>query len=77
MPLHVKREDVPERAVEAYVNLFKPIPRVSDKGIQAVLEDLALSTPVPKDLINRPEYFRENGPLEKLVNSGWIDEIRK
>jgi len=63
--------------VDAYVTLFKPIPRVSDRGIQVVLEDLALSTPVPKDLINRPEYFRENGPLEKLVNSGWIEEIKK
>jgi len=65
------------KAVAAYVNLFKPIPRVSDKAIQVVLEDLALSTPVPKDLINRPEYFRENGPLEKLVTSGWIEEIKK
>jgi NitT/TauT family transport system substrate-binding protein len=65
------------KAVEAYVNLFKPVPRVSDRGIQAVLEELALSTPVPKDLINRPEYFRENGPLDKLVTSGWIDELRK
>jgi ABC-type nitrate/sulfonate/bicarbonate transport system substrate-binding protein len=65
------------KAVEAYVNLFKSVPRVSDRAIQVVLEDLALSNPVPKDLINRPEYFRENGPLEKLVASGWIDEIKK
>jgi len=36
-----------------------------------------LSTPVPKDLIDRPEYFRDNGPLEKLVRSGWIDQLRK
>ncbi len=66
-----------KKAVDAYVTLFKPIPRVSDRGIQVVLEDLALSAPVPKDLISRPEYFRENGPLEKLVNSGWIEEIKK
>ena len=33
-----------KKAVEAYANLFKPIPRVTDRGIQAVLEDLALST---------------------------------
>jgi len=64
-----------KKAVDAYANLFKPIPRVSDRGIQAVLEELALSTPVPKDLIDRPEYFRDNGPLEKLVSSGWIAQL--
>jgi hypothetical protein len=35
------------------------------------------STPVPKDLIDRPEYFRDNGPLEKLVSSGWIAQLGK
>src|SRR6267142_1877718 len=66
-----------KKAVEAYANLFKPIPRVTDRGIQAVLEELALSTPVPKELLDRPEYFRASGPLEKLVSSGWIDQLRK
>ena len=66
-----------KRAVEAYANLFKPIPRVTDRGIQAVLEDLALSTPVPKEMIERPDYFRDNGPLDKLVASGWIEQLRK
>ena len=65
------------RAVDAYANLFKPIPRVTDRGIQAVLEDLASSTAVPKELIERPDYFRDNGPLEKLIASGWIDQLRK
>ena len=66
-----------KKAVEAYANLFKPIPRVSDRGIKAVLEDLSLSTPVPKELIDRPDYFRDNGPLEKLVSDGWIEQISK
>jgi ABC-type nitrate/sulfonate/bicarbonate transport systems, periplasmic components len=66
-----------KKAVEAYANLFKPIPRVTDRGIQAVLEELALSTPVPKELLDHPEYFRVSGPLEKLVSSGWIDQLRK
>jgi hypothetical protein len=65
------------KAVEAYANLFKPIPRVTDRGIQAVLDDLATSTAVPKELIGRPDYFRDNGPLEKLVSSGWIDKLGK
>jgi len=32
---------------------------------------------VPKELLDRPEYFRASGPLEKLVSSGWIDQLRK
>ena len=66
-----------KKAVEAYANLFKPIPRVTDRGIQAVLEDLATSTAVPKELIERPDYFRDNGPLEKIVATGWIDQLSK
>ena len=66
-----------KKAVEAYANLFKPVPRVTDRGIQAVLEDLATSTAVPKELIARPDYFRDNGPLEKIVASGWIGQLSK
>jgi quercetin dioxygenase-like cupin family protein len=57
--------------------LIQAIPRVTDRGIQAVLEDLASLTAVPKQLIDRPDYFRDNGPLEKLVASGWIEHLRK
>ena len=66
-----------KQAVEAYAGLFKSVPRVTDRGIQAVLEELALSTPVPKEMIGRPEYFRDNGPLDKLVSSGWINQLGK
>ena len=54
-----------KKAVEAYANLFKPIPRVTDRGIQAVLEEMALSTPVPKELLDRPEYFRDKRAVGK------------
>src|SRR5512145_16410 len=75
--LKPKDPQIAKKTVDAYADLFKPVPRVTDRGIQAVLEDLALSTSVPKDLIGRPDYFRDNGPLEKLVSSGWIDQLRK
>src|SRR5262245_25404361 len=75
--LKPKDTSLTRKAVDAYANLFKPIPRVTDRGIQAVLEELAVSTPVPKDLIDRPEYFRDNDPLEKLVSSGWIAQLGK
>ena len=52
-----------QKAVEAFLNLFKPIPRVTDRGIQAVLEELALSTPVPKELPRSSGIF----PRERAV----------
>ncbi|MBI4527957.1 MAG: ABC transporter substrate-binding protein [Deltaproteobacteria bacterium] len=57
------------KTVEAYARLFKPIPYVPDKGIEAVLTDLSKRRPVPKELFGRPEYFRDNGPLEKAVKT--------
>lgn len=75
--LKPKDPQLARKTVEAYANLFKPIPRVTDRGIRAVLEELALSTPVPKDLIDRPDYFRESGPLEKLLASGWVAQLGK
>jgi ABC-type nitrate/sulfonate/bicarbonate transport system substrate-binding protein len=75
--LKPKDTQLAKKAVDAYANLFKPIPRVTDRGIQAVLEVLASSTSVPKELMDRPDYFRDNGPLEKLVGSGWVDQLKK
>jgi hypothetical protein len=39
------------------------------------LEELAESNPVPKEMLNRPDYFRDSAPLEKLVKEGWIDQL--
>jgi NitT/TauT family transport system substrate-binding protein len=75
--LKPKDPSLAKNAVQAYANLFKRVPRVTDRGIQAVLEEMASSTSVPKELIARPDYFREDGPLEKLVSSGWIDQLGK
>jgi hypothetical protein len=30
---------------------------------------------VPKEFLSRPEQFRDNRPLEKLVQEGWIDRL--
>jgi hypothetical protein len=38
---------------------------------------MASSTSVSKELIERPDYFRDNGPLEKIVASGWIERLGK
>ena|SRR5713226_4090856 len=75
--LRQKDPIIVKKAVEAYADLFNPIPRVSDKGIKVVLEDLSLTTPVPKELMERPDYFRESGPLEKIVSEGFIERLGK
>jgi len=75
--LKPKDPQLAKKAVEAYAHLFKPVPRVTDRGIRAVLEELALSAPVPKDLLDRPDYFRESGPLDRLANSGWVAQLGK
>jgi len=32
---------------------------------------------VPKELVDRPDYFRESEPLERLVKAGWIERLGK
>jgi hypothetical protein len=54
--------------VAAYVPLFKMPPYVPDKGIENVIRDLANRRAVPKEFFNRPELFRDNGPLEKALS---------
>lgn len=54
-----------KQSVKAYVPLFKMPPYVPDKGIENVIRDLSGRRPVAKEFLNRPELFRDNGPLEK------------
>lgn len=58
---------VTKKSVEAYIRLFKMPPYVPDKGIENVLKDLANRRSVPKEFFNRPELFRDNGPLERAL----------
>jgi NitT/TauT family transport system substrate-binding protein len=55
------------KSVEGFGRTFKSAPYVPDKGIENVLKDLANRRPVPKELIGRPEAFRDNGPLQKAL----------
>ena len=66
-----------KKTVEAYTELFKPIPYVPDKGIDLVLTELSVRRPVAKKFMGRPEYFRNHQPLERLVKEGWIDQLYK
>lgn len=67
--------DIVKRTLQVYTELFKRVPTVTDGGIKAVLEELGESSPVPKDMMNRPDYFRDSAPLERLVKEGWIEQL--
>lgn len=64
-----------KKTVEVYADLFKPVPYVPDQGIDVVVQQLAQRRPLPKEFVSRAEQFRDNGPLEKLVKEGWIDQL--
>jgi NitT/TauT family transport system substrate-binding protein len=67
--------EIAKRTVQVYTELFKRVPTVTDGGIKAVLEELAESSPVPKEMMNRPDYFRDPAPLERLVKESWIEQL--
>jgi NitT/TauT family transport system substrate-binding protein/sulfonate transport system substrate-binding protein len=67
--------EIAKRTVQVYAELFKRVPTVTDGGIKAVLEELAESSPVPKEMMNRPDYFRDTAPLERLVKEGFIEQL--
>jgi NitT/TauT family transport system substrate-binding protein len=64
-----------KKTVEVYADLFKSVPYVPDQGIDVVVKQLAQQRPLPKGFVSRAEQFRDNGPLEKLVKEGWIDQL--
>src|SRR5262245_54655676 len=67
--------EIAKRTVQIYGELFKRVPTVTDGGIKAVLEELAESSPVPREMMNLPDYFRDSAPLDKLVKEGWIEQL--
>jgi NitT/TauT family transport system substrate-binding protein len=72
-----RESDLPfiKKTAEVYAPIFNSIPYVSDRGLEVVLRELALRRPVPKELLNNPDHFRDHAPLEKLVRDGWIARL--
>lgn len=56
-----------KKTVESYIRIFKSAPYVPDKGIETVMRDLASRRPIPKEFNGRPDLFRDNGPLERVL----------
>jgi hypothetical protein len=59
-----------KKTAEVYAKIFKPIPYVSDQGLDIVVKEIAGRRPVAKEFFGRPELFRDHAPLEKLVKEG-------
>jgi hypothetical protein len=41
-----------------------------------VIRDLASRRPLPKELL-RPEAYKDDGPLQKIIAEGWIQKLAK
>lgn len=65
--LREKDAALARRTVEIYARLLKPAPFVPDKGIETVLKDLVVKRPEFKEYVGWPEYFRDNRPLERVL----------
>jgi NitT/TauT family transport system substrate-binding protein len=62
-----------KKTAEVYAKIFKPIPYVSDQGLEIVVKEIAGRRPVPKEFFGKPELFRDHTPLDKLVKEGFVD----
>jgi NitT/TauT family transport system substrate-binding protein len=65
--LKERDRDVARKTIAVYGRLFETAPYVPDKGIENVLNDLAGRRPIPKEFFGRPELFRDNSPLGKVL----------
>lgn len=64
------------KLVNVYAPLFKSIPYVPDKGIETAMKEVAMKRSVPRQFMDRPDYFRDYGVLDKLVMEGWFESLR-
>lgn len=62
-----------KKTAEVYAKIFKPIPYVSDQGLDIVVKEIAGRRPVSKEFLGKPELFRDHAPLDKLVKEGSIE----
>lgn len=62
-----------KKTVEVYARIFKPVPYVSDQGLEVLLKEISLRRPLPKEFVGKPDTFRDHGPIEKLIKAGWIE----
>jgi ABC-type nitrate/sulfonate/bicarbonate transport system substrate-binding protein len=67
---------ITDKVVRAYAELFKPVPTVPTSGLETVIRDVASRRPLQKEFL-RPELYRDEAPLDKIVKEGWTAQFQK
>jgi NitT/TauT family transport system substrate-binding protein len=68
---------VVDKIVTVYAGLFKSIPTVPASGLETVIRELAARKPLPSEAFRQPDFYKDDGPLQKIVKEGWIEQLRK
>jgi hypothetical protein len=63
--------------VTVYAGLFKSIPTVPSSGLETVIREQAARKALPSDAFRQPDFYKDDGPLQKIVKEGWIEQLRK
>jgi NitT/TauT family transport system substrate-binding protein len=66
-----------DKVVTVYAGLFKSIPTVPASGLETVIRELAARKPLPGDAFRQPDFYKDDAPLQKIINEGWIEQLRK
>ncbi len=68
---------VVDKVVTVYAGLFKSIPTVPAAGLETVIREQSARKPFPSEAFYRPDFYKDDAPLHKIVNEGWIERLRK
>src|SRR5215813_10135769 len=66
-----------DKVVTVYAGLFKSVPTVPASGLETVIRELAARKPLPSDSFRQPDFYKDDGPLQKIIKEGWIEQLRK
>jgi NitT/TauT family transport system substrate-binding protein len=66
-----------DKVVTVYAGLFKSIPTVPSSGLETVIREQAARKALPSDAFRQPDFYKDDGPLQKIVKEGWIEQLRK
>lgn len=68
---------VVDKVVNVYAGLFKSIPTVPAAGLETVIREQSARKPFPSEGFYRPDFYKDDAPLQKIVKEGWIERLRK
>jgi hypothetical protein len=45
--------------------------------LETVIREQAARKALPSDAFRQPDFYKDDGPLQKIVKEGWIEQLRK